>query len=410
MTTDEQTARTAPPTPYPFSDADRLDVDPAYAQARACPALTRVQLPYGGWTWLATRYDDVKQVVGDLRFSREQALGDDEPRVQPFTHRADAMTMMDPPEHTRLRRIVTKAFSVRRIERMRPRTREIVDELLDDIVRKGAPADLMQAFADIVPMMVICELLGVPYEDRHRFRTWSEILGSTDAGESAEARMARISAANDELRAYLAAMVAKRRAEPAEDLMTVLVEAHDDGERLSEAEMVSLAWAVLLAGYEITACEIGNFAYTLLTSPDHLEQLRREPHLLESAVEEMLRVVPLTKGAFFARRATEDIELGGTLVRKGEAVLPSLMSANRDESVFPDAATMDFTRSGSSHLAFSYGIHHCLGAQLARMELQVVVGALLERFPGLRLAVPAREVVWRSGGILRGPRHLPVAW
>jgi len=392
---------------YPFDKANRLDVHPMYARLRTRPGLLRVQLPYGTPAWLATRYEDVKQLVGDPRFSREQAVGEDEPRIQPFSHRADSMTMMDPPGHTRLRRVVTRAFAVRRIERLRPRTQAIVDGLIDEMRVKGPVIDLMEDVADVLPMTVVCELLGIPIEERARFREWTEIIGSA---EPAESKMRNLNRANAELRDYLGVLLDLRRAEPAEDLLSVLAQAHDDGERLSREEMVGLAWAVLLAGYEITTCQIGNFAYTLLTRPEQTAQLRADPDLIVSAVEEMLRHVPLTTGAFFARRATEDVELGGTLVRAGEAVLPSMMSANRDESVFEDPDRLDFTRRENNHLSFSYGIHHCLGAQLARMELQVVLGSLLAAFPDLRLATPVQDVPWRAHGILRGPRELPVTW
>jgi cytochrome P450 len=233
------------------------------------------------------------------------------------------------------------------------------------------------------------------------------VLASTaSAGVAGES----LQKANEELRAYLADLIADRRREPAEDLLTVLVEARDTEDRLTEDEMISLAWSVLLAGYEITAYQIGNFAHTLLTRPDLAERLRTDPELVSGAVEELLRQIPLTSAAFYPRVATEDLELGGTLVRAGEAALPSMMAANHDASVFPDPDQIDFGRDGEAHLAFSYGIHHCLGAQLARMELQVVVRALTTRLPGLRLAVPAEEIPWRAGSILRGPLRFPVVW
>ena len=396
------------PITYPFSEPERLEVDPGYAQAREREGLTRAQLPYGRPTWLLTRYEDVKSMLGDPRFSREHAVGEDEPRVMPYVHRSDALTTMDPPRHSRLRRVVSKAFSSRRIETLRPRTQLIVDDLLDAVEKNGAPADLMSSFALAVPLLVVCDLLGVPYTDRDRFHEWSAILASTASAGVAGTDLAQ---ANEDLRGYLAGLIEQRRQEPAEDLLTVLVEARDTDDRLTEDEMISLAWSVLLAGYEITAYQVGNFAYTLLTRPELVRRLREEPAVLPQAVEELLRQVPLTSASFYPRVATEDVELGGTLVKAGEAALPSMMSANRDESVYPGADEIDFDRPGGApHLAFSYGIHHCLGAQLARMELQVVVRALVERFPGLRLAVPPEQVPWRKGSILRGPLELPVTW
>jgi nocardicin N-oxygenase len=275
------------------------------------------------------------------------------------------------------------------------------------MAEKGPPADLMRSFALLVPMLVICDLLGVPYSDHHRFHEWSGILASTaSSGVSPE----RLQEVNAELRAYLAKLIARRREEPAEDLLSVLAEAHETDDRLTEDEMVSLAWSVLLAGYEITAYQIGNFGYTLLTEPGLYASLRDQPEVVEPAVEELSRHIPLTSAAFYARRATADVELGGTLVRKGEAVLASMPAANRDTTAFPNPDRIDFTRPEKAHVVFSYGIHHCLGAQLARMELRAVLSGLVTRFPNLRLAVPAQEVPWRQGSILRGPLELPVTW
>lgn len=393
--------------PYPFGEPERLDLHPHYARTRAGNGLLRVQLPYGSPAWLLTRYRDVKSMLGDPRFSRERAVGENEPRVMPYVHRPDTITTMDPPRHGQLRRVVSGAFSSRRIETLRPRTQEIVAGQIDAMLARGPSADLMGSFAMTVPMLVVCELLGVPFGDRGLFSDWSVTLASTaSSGVGAE----QLQKSNEELRDYLAALIDRRRREPHEDLLSVLVEAHDTEDRLTEDEAISLAWSVLLAGYEITAYEIGDIAYTLLTRPDLLRQLQDRPDMVEQAVEELLRHIPLTTAAFFARVATEDVELGGTLVHQGEAVLASMTSANRDEEAFPAAEVIDFGRAANPHLAFSHGIHHCLGAQLARMELQVVVRALVTRLPGLRLAVAPDEIRWRVGSILRGPLQLPVAW
>lgn len=397
------------PVTYPFGEPERLAMDPRYAAAREHTGLTRVQLPYGDPTWLLTRYEDVKAMLGDPRFSREHAVGEHEPRVMPYVHRSDALTTMDPPRHSKLRRVVARAFSSRRIETLRPRTQQIVDGLLDEIEAQGPGTDLISSFALAVPLLVVCELLGVPYADRDRFHHWSVTLASTASAGVPDEKLAT---ANEELRGYLADLIARRRDNPgeAEDLLTVLIDARDTEDRLTEDEMISLAWSVLLAGYEITAYQIGNFAHTLATRPELARDLRERPEILEQAVEELLRQIPLTTAAFYPRVATEDVELGGTLVRQGDAVLASMTSANRDESVYPDAEAIDFDREAAAHLAFSYGIHHCLGAQLARMELQVVVSSLTRRFPELRLFDEPEQVPWRKGSILRGPLSLRVAW
>jgi cytochrome P450 len=394
------------PVAYPFSDPDRLVVDPTYGQLRDEGRLQRVRLPFGKPTWLATRHEDVKIVLGDARFSREKALGEDEPRILSFTHRPDSILTMDPPGHTRLRKAVARAFTMRRIETLRPRTQQVVDELIADMRERGGPADLVSAFAVAVPMMVICELLGGPYSDRHKFHEWSEILASTRSSKHTADDIAQ---ADKELRAYLADLVEAKRADPADDLLSVLVETEGSDDPLTRDEIVGLAWSVLLAGFEITTNMMVNAVYLLLTNPEHREQLVSQPELLARAVEELLRFVPLTVGSFFPRMALEDITLGGTLVRAGETVLPSTLSANRDEAVFPGADRMDFTRTDNPHLTFSFGIHHCLGAQLARMELQVAIGSLLREFPDLRLVDPD-ALPWRAGSILRGPGALPVTW
>jgi cytochrome P450 len=394
------------PVAYPFSEPDRLVVHPRYGELREQGELERVQLPFGKPTWLATRHEDVKIVLGDPRFSREKALGEDEPRILSFTHRPDSILTMDPPGHTRLRKAVARAFTKRRIETIRPRTQQIVDELLDEMVAAGDTADLVRQFALAVPMMVICELLGGPYEDRHKFHHWSEILASTRSSKHTKEDIAQ---ADKELRDYLAELVDTKRANPGDDLLSVLVETEQTDDPLTQDEIVGLAWSVLLAGFEITTNMLVNSVYLLLTNPDQREQLVHEAGLLEKAVEELLRFVPLTVGSFFPRMALEDVELSGTLVRKGETVLPSTLAANRDETVFPNAAQLDFHRDSNAHLTFSYGIHHCLGAPLARMELQVAIGTLLRRFPGLRL-VAEDELPWRAGSILRGPSSLLVTW
>lgn len=395
------------PVAYPFSEPDELVVDPTYQQLRKQDGLIRVQLPYGEPTWLATRYADVKVVLGDPRFSREQALGEDEPRILSFTHRPDSILTMDPPGHTRLRKAVAKAFTMRQIELLRPRTQRIVDDLLDDMERDGAPADLVRSFAVAVPMMVICELLGGPYEDRHKFHHWSEILAST---RSSRYTKDDIATADAELRGYLAELLDSKRDKPGEDLLTVLLESRiNDANPLTDQEIVGLAWSVLLAGFEITTNMMVNAMYLLLTQEEHRHQLRAQPELLPRAVEELLRHIPLTTGSFFPRKALVDVELGGTLVRAGDTVLPSTFSANRDETVFPGAGELDFERGDNPHLTFSYGIHHCLGAPLARMELQVAIGTLLARYGDLRLAAE-EEIPWRQGSILRGPSALLVSW
>jgi cytochrome P450 len=391
--------------PYPFSAPDRLNLDPLYAELRRTEPLTRVRLPFGEAAWLATRHADVRTVLGDPRFSRAASIGRDEPRLTPRQLDGGILSM-DPPEHTRLRRLVAKAFTARRVELLRPRTQQIADELLDAMAAVGPPVDLVEHFATPLPIQVICELLGVPFTDRHLFHVWSEAIVSTTSLPPEQIREYL-----DNLYGYIGELVEQRRREPTDDLICAMVRARDEHEdRFTEEEVVRLAAGLLAAGHETTVTQLPNFAYVLLTHPDELARLRAEPTLVPTAVEELMRYIPLGVASSFARYATEDIEVGGVLVRAGEPVIGSLSSANRDETVFADPDRLDLGRQANPHLGFGHGVHHCVGAQLARMELQVGIASLIRRFPGLRIAGPEGELPWKSGMIVRGLSSLPVAW
>jgi cytochrome P450 RapN len=399
MTATEHPVRT-----YPFGPPEGLTMNPNYARLRAEP-LVKVEMPYGGEAWLATRYEDVKTVLADPRFSRAEAVGKDVPRVMPPIELETSILSMDPPEHSRLRKLVAKAFTARQIERLRPRTQAIIDELLDRMIAAGPPADLAESLAWPLPITVICELLGVPVEDRDRFRTWTDRLLSLSGAEIEQTRQAR-----ESLDGYLAELIAQRRVEPTEDLLGQLVLARDEGDRLSEGELVSFGVTLLVAGHETTANQTGNFVYLLLDQPELWQQLVADPDLVPAAVEELTRFVPLGASAAFSRIATEDLELGGRLVRKGESVVTTVASANRDEAIFDRPDEINLSREHNPHVGFGHGVHHCLGAPLARLELQLAVGTLVRRLPGLRLAVPADDVAWRVDRLVRGVRALPVAW
>ncbi len=389
---------------FPFGVTEALQLHPTFAYLRAHEPVSRVRLPYGGEGWLVTRYADVRLVASDPRFSRAAAVGPDVPRLSPEPGGTASMVLMDPPEHTRVRRLVAQAFTPRRVEAMIPRVRQIADDLLTEMIAAGPPADLMEAYALPLPVMVICELLGVPYADRDRFRRWSTVVMSTTAYSGAQ-----VDEAFNEFSDYLWDQIDARREQPTDDLLSALVSAHDEGGRLSDAELVTIAGTLLVAGHQNTVNQIGNFAYTLLDS-DLLEGLRAEPELLSTALEELLRFVPLGHGISFARVATADVDLSGTRIAAGEAVLVSPQAANRDPDVFDDPDTLRLDRGDNPHMTFGYGMHHCLGAPLARMELRVAFERLIATLPQLRLAVPAGEVRWLSGLLAQGPRALPVAW
>lgn len=400
MTAVSQGART-----YPFRPATSLTVEPEYARLRDEQPLARVVLPYGGEAWLATRYEDVRTVLADQRFSRAATVGADVPRTSPVIQRDPSILGMDPPEHSRLRKLVAKAFTSRHIELLRPRVQAIVDGLVDDMIAAGSPADLAAALSWPLPIKVICELLGVPVADQERFRAWTDMMMSL-AGQDKE----HIEQAREHIRAYLAELIAARRVEPTDDLLGQLVLARDEDDRLSEDELVTFGVTLLIAGHETTANMTGNMVYLLLERPELWQGLVADPAGVAAATEELLRFIPLGTSASFARIAKEDVALGDQLVRAGEAVLVVFAAANRDPAVFADPEEIDFARTDNPHIAFGHGVHHCLGAPLARLELQIAVGTLVRRLPGLRLAVPADEVPWRADRLVRGVRALPVKW
>jgi cytochrome P450 len=380
---------------YPFNETAGLDLNQAYAAARDADGMIRVQLPYGEPAWLATRYADARFVLGDKRFSRAMAAERDAPRLSPGV-RPGGILQLDPPDHTRLRRLVAKAFTIRRVEQLRPRVRELSERFLDEMVAQGAPVDLVENYALPIPVAVICELLGVPVEDRPQFRVWSDAVLSTSRLTAEE-----FGRNHEELRDYLRGLIAQRRAEPADDLMTDLIAARDEQDKLTELEMVDLCRTILIAGHETTASQIPNFVFVLQA------QLCADPELVKPAVEELLRFVPLGAGASFPRYATEDVEVGGVLVKQGEPVLVAVGAANRDGLRFGEPDQLRFDREENQHLGFGHGVHHCLGAPLARVELQEALRTLVTRLPTLRLA---GDPVWKTEMLVRGPRTMPVAW
>ncbi|GHG83283.1 cytochrome P450 [Streptomyces griseocarneus] len=405
---------TAPNTPAcPFHAAEfsteRLDMDPKYDELRRTEPLARVTMPYGGDAWMVTRHEDARTVLADPRFSRAAAAGRDIPRSTPLPDQQNASLLsLDPPEHSRLRRLVTKAFTHRRVSAMRPRVQEIVDGMVDRMTGAGSPADVVSAVAWPLPLTVICEILGIPAEDHGLFRDWIDRSVALSADDPQT-----IKEADEALFAYISGLVAQRRARPTDDLMGQLVVARDEGDKLTELELVVFGVNLLIAGQETTANELGNFLYVLLSRPERWQALAADPALIPTAVEELLRYTPLEAsvgGLGFPRVALEDVELGGRTVRAGDTVVVPNASANRDASVFDRPDDLVLSRQRNQHLTFGHGAHHCLGAQLARLELQVALGTLVRRLPSLRLAVPADEVTWKANRMMRGVEALPVTW
>jgi cytochrome P450 len=393
------------PEPYPFGPAERLDLHPRYEMLRERHPVLKVRMPYGGTAWLVTRHREARIVLADPRFSKATAPDRKPPRSATVTPLSEGTSIlgMDPPEHTRLRRIVTKAFTARRITDLRPRTRAIADGLLDRMIAAGQTGDLADAYVWPLPIRVICELLGVPPSDQALFRTWTEQLLTLDDATVIERARAN-------LQDYLAEQIARRRSDTTDDLLGTLVAARDERDQLSEQELITFGVALLVAGHETTSNQLGNCLFTLLSERPLWLSLVEDRGLVASAVEELLRFLPLVTSAGGARYAREDIELGEVIIPAGDAVIVQADAANRDASVFSRADEIDFRRAHNPHLSFGYGPHHCLGAQLARMEMQVATSVILERLPQLRLAVPADEIRWRSNHIFRGVGSLPVRW
>ncbi|WP_031074133.1 cytochrome P450 [Streptomyces sp. NRRL WC-3742] len=399
---------TAPVWDCPFHHTDGLEFDPLLKRLLTEAPIARIRLPHGeGEAWLATRYEDVKLVTTDRRFSRAAGIGRDLPRMTPAAiAQAESINLMDPPAHNRLRRLVAQGFTNRQVERMRPRTQAVVDGYLDEMEEHGAPADLTRFLSGRLPLHTICELLEIPEEDRDRLRAWAVAMmrmgpGSREGQEQAKAG----------LRAYFTTLTAARRADPGEDLISALAGARDGEELLDDDELAVMAMVLLVTGHDTSTYQLSNITYTLLTHPEQLAKLRTRPETLPQALEELLRFIPFRQGVGIARVALEDVELGGVLISAGEAVHVSYLTANRDPAVYRNPDELDLDRTeGPVNMTFGHGQHRCLGSHLALMELQVAIGTLLRRFPRLRLAVPPSELDWESGSIWRFPQTLPLAW
>lgn len=390
---------------YPMGDTSRLAMDPRYDEARASAPLVRVRMPFGGSAWLATGHAEVKVVLSDPRFSRAAAAHADTPRLLPEPPPSGSVLTMDPPEHTRLRKLVAKAFTARRVEALRSHVREIVDGLLDELAAQGPPADFRKLVAEPLPVIVICEVLGVAAQDRDRFRGLTDAVMSTTNFTSEQAQ-----AAMGQFFGYLTELVVGKRARPADDLLSAMVQATDADDRLTDTELVWLGVALLIGGHETTLNQLSNFTYLLLTNDEFRARLLADPSLVPAAVEELLRFVPLNTGSAYGVLATEDVAFGDLTVRAGQTVVPDIGAANRDPRVFAEPGSLDLDRADNPHITFGFGAHHCIGAQLARLELQEALAALLRRFPTVELAVPPAEIAWRTGALIRGVDGLPITW
>ncbi|MEU6785298.1 cytochrome P450 [Nonomuraea angiospora] len=369
--------------------------------------VTEVALPGGSSAWVAARYEDIRTVLSDPRFSADRRHPN-APRLSGEMAPGDSplpkmMLEMDPPEHGPARRAVIGEFTLRRIAALRPRIQQIVDEHLDAMLDGPRPVDLVRAFALPVPSLVICELLGVPYEEHDFFQTHSAQLLNRAATPQERHH------ASFELAIYLDKLIRAKTENPTDDLLGRQVVKQRESGEVDHGGLLSLAFLLLIAGHETTANMISLGTYMLLRHPDTLAALREDPSKTPGAVEELLRHFTIAEFAIM-RVATEDVELGGAVIPAGAGVLTLAHAGNRDPEVFADADAFDIERDARSHLAFGYGPHQCLGQNLARVELEIVFDSLFRRIPGLRLAVPAEQLSFKDEASVYGMHELPITW
>jgi cytochrome P450 len=388
----------------PFDRPDILDIAPLYRRLQAERPVARIRTPAGDPAWLITRYEDVKALFMDDRLARSHPNPDHAPRFSRSAFLGGPVGNYDTEvsDHALMRRLLTPSFSPRRMAALRPRVQLLVDGLLDRLERMTPPVDLHEEFSFQLPVLVICELLGVPYVERDQFRAWSDDAASLWDENKA---MTALSA----LTTYMCALVEKKRESPAEDVISDLIAMLDGGRPLSEIGIIKLAIGLLFAGHETTVARIDFGTLLFLTNPDQRDALLRDPSLVERSVEEILRVAAPGHGAL-PRYAREDIEVGGVKIRAGDLVVLGMPVANRDPEMFPEPNRFDIHRDENLHIAFGFGHHFCIGASLARVELQTVFGTLFRRLPGLRLAVPIERLELRDDLLTGGLRALPVTW
>ncbi|GHE85927.1 cytochrome P450 hydroxylase [Streptomyces longispororuber] len=408
----------ATPEPALFTWEFASNPYPAYAWLRQHAPVTKRRLPSGVEAWLVTRYADARQALADPRLSKNPAHHDEPAHAKgktgiPGERKAELMTHLlniDPPDHTRLRRLVSKAFTPRRVAEFAPRVQELTDRLIDGFAERGE-ADLIHEFAFPLPIYAICDMLGVPREDQDDFRDWAGMMIRHGGGpRGGVARSVK------KMRGYLADLIHRKREslgdDGDDDLISGLIRASDHGEHLTENEAAAMAFILLFAGFETTVNLIGNGTYALLTHPAERERLQRslaagDTALLATGVEELLRFDGPVELATW-RFATEPLRMGGQDIAAGDPVLVVLAAADRDPARFAEPDVLDLARRDNQHLGYGHGIHYCLGAPLARLEGRTALATLLRRLPDLQLDAAPEELRWRGGLIMRGLRTLPV--
>lgn len=389
----------------PFSSPNLLTMAPTLRALQEQAPITRVRTAVGDEAWLVTRYDEVKALFGDQRLGRSHPRPDEAARISgsPLMGGADGNFDTEDADHARMRALLVPRFSARRMKALKSRIAELLDDLLTDLARRTPPVDLHAALSFPLPVLVICELLGVPYADRDQFHTWSTGMAELTDTEHA----------NNSMRAmteYLWELVRRKRIEPGDDVLSELITVEDDA--LSDEDIAELGAVLLFAGHETTVTQIDIGTVLLLANPEQRAALIADPDQVHNAVEEILRVgIGGSGGGGLLRYARTDIEIGGVLIRAGDAVLLSSTVANQDPRAFLRPDQFDIGRGQSNtHLTFGHGARYCIGATLARVELNVVFGELFRRFPTLALAVPIEQLCWRKHLLTGGFSELPVTW
>ncbi|MGV9349653.1 cytochrome P450 [Streptomyces spiralis] len=391
--------------PFDFSEA--LEFDPVLADLMRRDTPARIRLPYGDAdAWLITGFDAVKQVTTDHRLSRAGIVGLDYPRMtaEPIVS-PESINVMDPPHSSRVRHLASQAFTQQQVDAMRPRIARLTDLLLDEMEQDGPPTDLVRHLSDPLPQHTVLDLLGIERQEWPRIEESVHQLLVVGADNRETAATAKA-----DLTAYFGKLVEQRRDSPGDDLISAMAAARDGEEQLDDRELAVMTLMLALSGQDTATCQISDITYLLLTRPELMDHLRRRPETLTDVLHELLRHIPFRKGVGIPRVALEDMELDGVRIRAGDFVHVSYLTANRDPERYPNPHAIDLDRPASPHMTFGWGGHRCIAMPLAMAELEVAIGRLVERFPGLRLAVAPEEVRWDTKTIRRFPLELPVAW
>lgn len=391
--------------PFDFSNA--LEFDPALADLMQHKGPTRIRLPYGtADAWLVTDFDTIKQVTTDHRFSRAGIIGHDYPRMTPEPIVSpESINVMDPPHSSRVRHLVSQAFTPQHVDAMRKRITQLADLLLDDMEQAGPPADVVHHLSHPFPQHTILDLLGIEPEQWPRIEESVHQLLVTGAGNKDTAANAKA-----HLTAYFTELVTQRRNTPGPDLISAMAAARDGTEQLQDTELAVMALTLALSGQDTATCEISNITYLLLTHPQLMTHLKHHPETLTNVLHEMLRYIPFRKGVGIPRIALQDVKLNDTHIQAGDFIHVSYLTANRDPQRYPNPNSIDPTRPNTPHMTFGWGGHRCIAMPLAMAELETAINRLLNRFPNLRLAVPPEKLQWDTQTIRRFPLELPVTW